>query len=48
MKRNEYFKRALDLYGRGQISGEVYDAMIMNADVFCDDEEDENDAEGGE
>lgn len=23
MKRNEYFKRAADLYGSGQVSGEV-------------------------
>ena len=29
MKRNEYFKRAADLYGSGQVSGEVYDAMMM-------------------
>lgn len=40
MKRSEYFKRAADLYGSGQVSGEVYDAMIMNADIFCDEEED--------
>ena len=43
MKRNEYFKRAADLYGSGQVSGEVYDAMIMNADIFCDDEEEDED-----
>ena len=48
MKRNEYFKRALELYDSGQVSGEVYDAMIMNADCFCDedDEEDEEDGYG--
>ena len=48
MKRNEYFKRALELYDSGQGSGEVYDAMIMNADCFCDedDEEDEEDGYG--
>lgn len=47
MKRDEYFKRAADLYGSGQVSGEVYDAMIMNADVFCDDDEDRDGCEGG-
>lgn len=47
MKRNEYFKRAADLYGSGQVSGEVYDAMIMNADAFCDDDEDEVGYEDG-
>lgn len=41
MKRDEYFKKALELYDSGQVSGEVYDAIIMNADEFCDDEEDE-------
>lgn len=47
MKRNEYFKRAADLYGSGQVSGEVYDAMIMNADIFCDDEEEDEDGYQG-
>lgn len=41
MKRDEYLKRALELYDSGQVNGEVYDAIIMNADTFCDDEEDE-------
>ncbi|MBD5504568.1 MAG: hypothetical protein HDR09_12800 [Lachnospiraceae bacterium] len=39
MKRDEYFTRALKLYDSGKISGEVYDAMIMNADDFCDEDE---------
>lgn len=47
MKRDKYFKRALELYDSGQISGEVYDAMVMNADYFCDDEEDEGGYQGG-
>ena len=41
MKRNDYFTKAAELYGAGKISGEVYDAMIMNADEFCDDDVDE-------
>ena len=42
MKRDEYFKRAQELNDSGRVRGEAYDAMIMNADVFCDDEEDED------
>ena len=45
MKRDEYFERALKLYDSGKISEEVYDAMIMNADDFCD--EDEVGCQGG-
>lgn len=37
MNRNEYCKRARELYDDGRISSEVYDAMIENADIFCDD-----------
>ncbi len=47
MKRSEYLKRAADLYASGQVSGEVYDAMFMNADVFCDDDDDGDGYEGG-
>lgn len=39
MKRNEYLERAFEAYNSGKISEEAYDAMIMNADAFCDDEE---------
>lgn len=41
MKRIDYFTRAAELYGSGKISGEVYDAMILNADEFCEDENDD-------
>lgn len=41
MSRNEYFDNAFKLYNEGKISGEVYDAMIMNADSFCDEDEDD-------
>lgn len=40
MNRNEYFEKARKLYDNDEISGEVYDAMIMNADEFCDDDDD--------
>lgn len=41
MNRNEYLERARELYDRDKISAEVYNAMIENADVFCDDDDDE-------
>lgn len=41
MKRSKYFEKVAELYGSGEISGEVYDAMIMNADEFCEDDENE-------
>lgn len=40
MRRNEYMKTAFDLYNEGKIDADTYDAMIMNADVFCDEEDD--------
>lgn len=41
MNRNKYFEIARDLYDDDKISGEVYDAIIMNAGAFCDDDDDE-------
>lgn len=41
MNRNEYLKRAKELYDRDKISAEAYDAMIENADIFCDDDDDD-------
>lgn len=41
MTRERYFQKAQKLYDSGEISGEVYDAMILNADQFCDDDEEE-------
>ncbi len=43
MKRSEYQKRAFDLWASGKISEEVYDAMCMNEDAFCDDDYDDYD-----
>lgn len=42
MKRSEYLQRAFDAYNEGRISEEAYDSAVMNADVFCDDDEDED------
>ena len=39
MKRSEYLQRAFDAYNEGRISEEVYDSMVMNADVFSDEVE---------
>lgn len=41
MNRNKYFEISSSLYDNDEISGEVYDAIIMNADEFCDDDDDE-------
>jgi hypothetical protein len=41
MKRSEYLRRAAEAYDSGRISAEVYDAMLMNADNFCDDDEED-------
>lgn len=40
MTRDKYFQKAQELYDSGKISEEVYDSMIMNADEFCDEEDD--------
>ena len=43
MNKNQYLEKASMLYNNGKISVEVYDAIIENADVFCDDHDDEYD-----
>lgn len=39
MNRNEYLERVRKLYDDDKITAEVYDAMIENVDVFCDDDD---------
>ena len=41
MSRSEYLESAFEAYNSGRISAEVYDAMIMNAENFCEDDADE-------
>lgn len=41
MKKAEYLQRALDLYNAGKIDAQTYDAMIMNAEIFCDEDDDD-------
>lgn len=36
-------KIVFDLYNSGEIDADTYDAMIMNADIFCDDSDEEGD-----
>jgi hypothetical protein len=36
MKRNDYLKRAFDLYNSGKINEDTYDTMICNIDDFTD------------
>lgn len=45
MTRSEYVRRASAALDEGRINEETYDAMIMNTDIFCDedDEDDEDD-----
>lgn len=42
MKRSEYLRRAKEAYNSGRVSEEAYDAMIENADVFSEPDDDED------
>lgn len=39
MHKGEYLQRMFCVYNEGRISAEVYDSMVMNADVFCDEDD---------
>lgn len=39
MSRNEYLEEAFNLFNEGKISDSVYDAIVMNVDVFTNEEE---------
>ena len=41
MDKDKYMRIACELYNTGEITGEIYDAMILNADEFCDDDDDD-------
>lgn len=45
MTRHEYWKHASDAFRDGRVDEYTYDAMIMNMDIFCDDEDDEEEEE---
>lgn len=42
MKKSEYLERASKLYDEGKIDADTYDAMLLNADAFCDDDEEDD------
>ena len=39
MSRKEYLEEAFNLFNEGKISDNVYDAIVMNVDVFTNEEE---------
>ena len=41
MTKSEYLQRALDAFDTGRVDEATYDAMVSNADIFCDDDEDD-------
>lgn len=41
MKKSEYLQKAFYLLNDGKISEEAYDAMIMNSEVFCEEDDEE-------
>ena len=42
MTRGEYLRQVVEAYNADKISTDVYDAAVMNADNFCDDEEEQD------
>lgn len=41
MNRQEYLENIFKNFNEGKISEEVYDAMLIQVDAFCDEDEDE-------
>lgn len=39
IKKSEYLERANEAFDKGRIDEDTYDSMLMNADIFCDDDE---------
>lgn len=39
MGKHEYLQRALDAYQDGRISEEVYENMIANVEIFCEEDD---------
>jgi hypothetical protein len=42
MSRAEYMEMLLDAFDSGKISAEAYDVGIQNADIFCDDDDEDD------
>ena len=41
MSRNDYLNEAFKLFNEGKISDGAYDAILMNVDVFTENDDDE-------
>jgi hypothetical protein len=41
IKKSEHLERAFELYNEGKIDADTYDAMLMNADIFCEGEDED-------
>ena len=41
MSRNDYLEEAFNLFNEGKISDSAYDAIMMNIDVFTEDDKNE-------
>ena len=39
MTKSEYLQKALDAYDTGRVDEATYDAMVLNADIFCDEDD---------
>lgn len=42
MNRTDYLNEAFRLFNEGKISDAAYDAIVMNVDVFTEDDEEED------
>ena len=43
MTRSEYLRKANEAFDSGKVSEEVYDGIVMNADIFCEDDDEGSD-----
>ena len=41
MDRQKYHDNALKAFNEGRVTEEVFNAMLDNADIFCDDDDDD-------
>ena len=39
MTKSECLQRALEAYDTGRVDEATYDAMVLNADIFCDEDD---------
>lgn len=46
MKRSEYLEHAFEAYNSGRVDADTYDCMIQNIDIFCDDDDEDDECCG--